>query len=129
MSGAVVAIEGDCDVVCRVLGGERPEQPEDCPEAVCKVMEQCWKQSAGDRPTFGELKMAIQDAYGAEIAAQAERERDEQALCVVCLEMRADFALLPCGHKCVCQDDAAAMCRQGMCPVCRTPAHTSHRIF
>ncbi len=112
-----------------VLAGARPDQPEECPSAVWQVMEECWKQSAGDRPTWASLKMRIQDAYGAEMAAQAARERDEQSLCVVCLEKLADFALLPCGHKCVCQDDAAVMCNQGMCPICRTPVHASIRIF
>ncbi len=75
-------------------------------------------------------------AYGAEIAAQAARERDEpqQICCVICstveLHRAADFALLPCCHtevQCVCNNDAAAIsrCVQGICPVCLAPVHDS----
>ena len=112
-----------------VLDGERPARPEQCPEAVWQLMQQCWSQSAGDRPTFGALKMLVQDAYAAEAAAQAVEERNKHAACVVCLEHCADFALLPCGHKCVCEDHAAAMLAQGTCPLCRERVQSFNRIF
>jgi hypothetical protein len=116
-------------MTCRVLDGVRPERPQNCPDAVFKLMEQCWKQSAAKRPTFAELKMDVQDAYASEIAAEIVRLHDEDSLCVVCLERQANYALLPCGHKCVCEDDAAAICKQGTCPVCRSHVHTHQRIW
>jgi hypothetical protein len=97
-------------------------------------MQSCWAGRAGERPTFGALKMALQDAYGAEVAAQAldahrrVHSNDDEGLCVLCLESRADFALLPCGHMCVCERDAAVVCGQGTCPLCRAPVSGCNRI-
>jgi hypothetical protein len=119
------------EVARRVIAGKRLERPQNCPDAVFKLMEQCWKQIAAERPTFADLKMDVQDAYAAEIVAQAAQERLEESLCVVCLERQADYALLPCGHKCVCEEDAAVTCRQGRstCPVCCTQVHMHQRIW
>jgi hypothetical protein len=116
-------------MTCRVLSGERLQRPRSCPGSVFSLMEQCWKQNAVERPTFATLKMELQDAYASEIAALAVQEHEEENLCVVCLERQADYALLPCGHKCVCESDAAAMCRQRTCPVCRSHAQAYQRIW
>ncbi len=115
--------------VHRVYEGMRPQRPSDCPDSIFTIMEQCWKQRAVERPMFSRLKMDIQDAYAAEIAAQAAQERDEQSLCVICLDKQATFALYPCGHKCVCEADASLISRQGTCPVCRTPVQSELRIW
>jgi hypothetical protein len=124
-------VADDEEVARRVTDGVRPKRPQNCPDAVFKLMEHCWKQRASQRPKFADLKMDVQDAYAAEIAAQVVKEREEESLCVVCLEKKADYALLPCGHKCVCEDHAAAICRQGRgkCHVCRTPVQTHTRIW
>ena len=115
---------------CRILKGERPKRPENCPEMIFRTMKQCWKENATERPDFAGLKMDIQDAYAAETAALAVMEREESAsLCVVCMEKQADFAMIPCGHKCVCEIHAAIMCRQGLCPVCRKTVQTFQRIW
>ena len=104
-----------------------------CGDCVWRLMTQCWEARAGERPTFAALKMELHDAYGAEMAALAAQERErherEQALCVVCMDAPADFALLPCGHKCVCERDAHAMLARGSCPLCREPARASQRIY
>ncbi len=99
-----------------------------------RVITQCWAARAADRPNFAALKMDLHEAYGAEVAAQAVQERElherEQALCVVCLEEQADFALLPCGHKCLCERDSRAIMRaQRICPLCRLAARDAHRIY
>jgi hypothetical protein len=114
---------------CRVLAGVRPERPENCPDAVFSLMNQCWQQDPAERPTFADLKMDIQDAYAEEIAVQAAQEQDEENLCVVCMEMPADFALFPCGHKCVCDEDGAHICRRGICPICRSVVQSYSRIW
>ena len=121
------------EVARRVLAGVRPQAPQQCPNRVLKLMESCWREGAAERPTFDRIKMDLQDAYGdemiCEMASQAAQERDEQSLCVVCMESEGDFALLPCGHKCVCEVDAAAMCIQGKCPICWGQVHSFNRIF
>jgi len=113
-------------ILCRVVAGVRPERPQNCPDAIFKLMEQCWQHTPADRPTFANLKMGVQDAYANEIATHAAHD---QSLCVVCLDKQADFALFPCGHKCMCEEDAVAMCRMGMCPLCRTPVQSYNKIF
>ena len=118
-----------CKCICRVLAGARPGQPANCPDRISRLMEQCWKESPAERPAFSNLKMDIQDAYAAEIATHAAAESDDQNLCVVCLEKQTDFALYPCGHKCVCEEHAMDMCNRGMCPVCRTPVQSHLRIW
>ena len=119
---------------CRVLNGARPERPEGCSDAVFKLMQECWQHKPADRPTFAKLKMRIHDAYAADEAARAVQDRDEQGLCVVCLEAQAEYALLPCGHKCVCEVHAvqvsgSAQRRPGECPICRRPVRKYKRIY
>ncbi len=139
--------------ICRVLAGARPEQPEHCPDVVYKLMIQCWKQSAAERPTFANLKLEIQEAYATQIAAgvaaqvtaqvtahvtaqvtaqmtaQVVQNHDDANKCVVCFVSEADYALLPCGHKCVCEVDALCMFEEGFCPLCRAPVDDYIRIF
>lgn len=81
----------------------------------------------------------------AETMAQSAEDGDEdEGLCVVCMENAADFAFLPCGHRCVCevsrcpklvlsetcsswknveQGDAEALKKAQLltCPLCRQP--------
>ena len=59
------------------------------------------------------------------------REREEQALCIVCLERARSHVLLPCGHKCLCAVCAASiMATAGhTCPVCRDTIVHVHRVF
>jgi serine/threonine protein kinase len=114
-------------VARRVLSGLRPDKPEGCPESVYKLMQTCWKAAAADRPTFAQLKMSIQDAYAAEVASQSARENEN--LCVWCMDKPADYAVLPCGHKCLCEADSAAIVAMNGCPVCRGPVQRCARIW
>lgn len=116
----------DEEVARRVVGGARPDMPAECPKAVCDIMEKCWKQRPADRPTFRDLKFEIQDALGLVVAAESMAQKEEEGLCVVCLERPATFALLPCGHLCACQVDAPTL---DQCPICRAAVQTRNRIF
>jgi len=46
-------------------------------------------------------------------------KQDEQ-LCVICMERPSDYAVIPCGHKCVCREDTDLIRQTNECPVCRT---------
>mmetsp|Transcript_84678 Transcript_84678/g.137293 ORF Transcript_84678/g.137293 Transcript_84678/m.137293 type:complete len:389 (-) Transcript_84678:28-1194(-) len=46
--------------------------------------------------------------------------------CVVCLDNKAVFAIVPCGHRCVCEGCSAAL---SLCPMCRGPKEGLLRIF
>ena len=50
-----------------------------------------------------------------------------QAECSICLENRAACALVPCGHRCVCNGCAANEALLKSCPLCRTPVQ--HAMF
>ena len=46
--------------------------------------------------------------------------------CVICMERASDFAIVPCGHRCLCQ-----ICSRNLtkCPVCRTYVQGVLKIF
>lgn len=54
----------------------------------------------------------------------------EPGPCVVCLNARADHAIYPCGHLCLCRPCSVEITSmRGPCPVCRGPAADCIRIF
>lgn len=57
------------------------------------LLELCWKQRPKDRPSSSTLKLETQDAY-AKLRALAWRE--EEYLCIVCMEGRAEDVLIVC---------------------------------
>ncbi len=59
----------------------------------------------------------------------ALKDRLEQGLCVVCMEKPADFAVIPCGHKCLCKVHADVMRQRNECPVCRASVHACFQIW
>ena len=54
-------------------------------------------------------------------------------MCVVCWDGRADHAVVPCGHLCLCEVCGTAgelkATLRGRCPVCKGKAETSLRVF
>mmetsp|Transcript_9044 Transcript_9044/g.26622 ORF Transcript_9044/g.26622 Transcript_9044/m.26622 type:complete len:381 (-) Transcript_9044:136-1278(-) len=59
------------------------------------------------------------------------REEAQEALCTICLEGESTTAMLPCGHRCVCGDCAAAVraARPATCPMCRQAVEGACRIY
>jgi len=52
------------------------------------------------------------------------RSRSE---CVVCLEGESEYAIIPCGHLCLCSSQE---CRSiSSCPLCRGPVNSINKIF
>ena len=93
-------------------------------------MQECWKEKKTDRATFKELQRKLQKQYDeavAERAREQDRERMKEAAkkshvmetdeCVICLDGKAEWALIPCGHLCLCD-----VCKEGAasreCPMC-----------
>ena len=57
---------------------------------------------------------------------------EEEALCVVCMdERKQQHAMVPCMHMCVCGSCAQRLLevQTPHCPVCRTPAESTTRVF
>ena len=122
----------DANIVRRVcVEEEQLPRPIGCPESVYAVMKKCWAMSPHGRPSFRDLRNDLLELYGAVVfegqgvGAAGEGERDGRT-CVICLDAPAEMALLPCGHQCVCQEDAQ---RVATCPVCRAPVRERLRVF
>jgi len=90
-------------------------------------MESCWAPLASGRPSFQRLKLVLQDAFALAFAEGAV-EQEGGGMCVVCLERVASMALVPCGHRCVCEECAPFLPGIG-CPICRAPVEKSVRVF
>ena len=52
--------------------------------------------------------------------------------CAICLEMNASVILIPCGHVCLCKDDAERLRRNQQllsCPICRRAVTSTNEVF
>ena len=117
-------IPNDSEVGQRVVGGlrlERPLAPTECPEGVFAILQRCWEARAADRLDFAAVKRLMLQ----------EVKKETEGECCVCLQKlptRRLLALVPCGHRCVCGDDAAAVV--GLtCPMCRAEVREAIRVF
>ena len=49
--------------------------------------------------------------------------------CVICLDKSASHAIVPCGHRAVCETCGDKLCAGQACPVCRRKIEDVRRIF
>ncbi|VDL73283.1 unnamed protein product [Nippostrongylus brasiliensis] len=49
------------DMISHVEQGNRPEQPERCPDEIFALMAKCWRSEPKDRPTFSEVSRSMLD--------------------------------------------------------------------
>jgi len=63
-------------------------------------------------------------------ASVLEPEEDD-GMCIVCMERRADTAVVPCGHVCRCVAclEMVKQQQQPQCPMCRGPVQSTMRIY
>ncbi len=94
----------------------------------------CLRSRGVRRPTISALAsevVALCTHHGAVPALL--RQGQAGALCVVCYDKPAVLALLPCGHRCLCEDAQCMGIRSQAlvrsCPVCRTPFTSTARIY
>ena len=117
----------DENVGQQVCDGERLPRPSRCPESVYAVMQKCWAKRPQDRPSFRDLRNDLLELYGAAVQAVGAQEGEGEArVCVICQDAPAEVALVPCGHQCLCREDAE---RVAVCPLCRQPVRERLRIF
>ena len=110
----------DKEVAQAVIAGERLPKPENCPDDVYAIMQSCWQKRPGDRPSMPAIHTKLQGAFS-EVSTNSGSE------CVVCLGGEAVVAIMPCGHRCVCEGCATLQMLQ--CPMCRQPVEDTKRIF
>jgi tRNA A-37 threonylcarbamoyl transferase component Bud32 len=113
-------IADDKEVARLVTQGERLSRPDNCPQKLYAIMQDCWKISPKERPSMPELQTALQEMFTEESFEAAKTE------CVVCLSAEPVMALMPCGHRCACADCAQSL---SLCPICRCPVQEAKRIF
>lgn len=58
----------------------------------------------------------------------APEVKDEQ-LCVICLENEKRYAVIPCGHLCLCVCCADLIRGSGQCPICMTKVDDIYKIY
>jgi hypothetical protein len=72
-------------------------------------------------------------APAAAAAASADADEEERKLCVICWAAAADWACVPCGHKCLCancKDELERRARgRTICPRCRGENDLIMRVF
>ncbi|EKX33564.1 hypothetical protein GUITHDRAFT_81277, partial [Guillardia theta CCMP2712] len=123
-------IEDDGLVGSKVLDGDRLPRPPSCPATVYGIMQECWREKSFQRPSFGDLCKRLQKEYEAKARARVRGVAgdNQQCVCVLCMERKADWALIPCGHLCLCEQ-----CKDGAtdrpCPLCRSNPTSVNKIF
>jgi ankyrin repeat protein/uncharacterized protein YjgD (DUF1641 family) len=67
----------------------------------------------------------------AQLGVPPAAPQDEETLCVLCLDAPKDHIIIPCGHQCVCEACAEKLkeARHPLCPFCRTPIHSTFKVF
>ena len=65
-----------------------------------------------------------------EATGSAEQAEQEDAVCVVCMDMPNTHAFVPCGHRCVCAECSEPILHStAKCPVCRADVTQAIKIF
>eukprot|EP00286_Rhodomonas_abbreviata_P027742 CAMPEP_0181297822 /NCGR_PEP_ID=MMETSP1101-20121128/5452_1 /TAXON_ID=46948 /ORGANISM="Rhodomonas abbreviata, Strain Caron Lab Isolate" /LENGTH=522 /DNA_ID=CAMNT_0023402799 /DNA_START=122 /DNA_END=1690 /DNA_ORIENTATION=+ len=124
-------IDDDVQVKTMVVGGDRPPQPQGCPENVFALMQKCWHQRRDERPSFNRLRLLLEDiliprASSTSPPPPPPPPEQQPGECVVCLGAPAVACLVPCGHQCVCVGCAPPL---ALCPMCRAEAQTWVRVY
>jgi predicted GIY-YIG superfamily endonuclease len=68
-------------------------------------------------------------AYTARLESEVAQHTDETT-CTVCLENPRSIVVMPCNHLCMCTECAKrVMTTSPLCPICRTPASKTIRVY
>ena len=121
-------IGDDREVARAVLAGERLPKPELASDDVYAIMQSCWRRAAKKRPCMPDVQARLLETFATETLASAVQEDSSKRECVVCLERVSTHALMPCGHRCVCEK-CAQILNNRACPICRTLVEKAVRIF
>lgn len=73
------------------------------------------------------IRDTVKDVEKEEAIAPSQEEEDESTLCVVCLTRPRSYAIVPCGHMCLCETCTPTI--GPICPMCRRDVGTTMRIY
>ena len=92
---------------------------------------QCFQHDNGGSVTFSTSLNRAEGRSSASISLQqAKSESIMNTECVICCDNNASFAVMPCGHLCLCTSCAVNFDGTGApCPLCRTHCSGTLRIY
>eukprot|EP00960_Hanusia_phi_P004874 140882-Hanusia_phi.AAC.2 len=119
------SITDDKELRKAVLQGATLEQPQGCDASTFEIMRASWRRDPGARPDFAQLKEMIEDAFlmlrlqlaGGAAGGAASLKEAKGGECQICFSEQVEYAILPCGHKCLCSACMGVIGDQ--CPICR----------
>jgi hypothetical protein len=78
---------------------------------------------------YYEYKKMLQETLNPPSApvAQGENDQSEDGKCVICIDQGAIYAVVPCGHLCVCESCKGNVINK--CPVCRGNAQMVMKVY
>lgn len=82
-------------------------------------------------------RLRLEGGTGGEVGGKARQERawspsvvGKEASCVACMSGRRAFAMVPCGHRCLCAEcGEKIIAGQQACPICRGPISGVLRVY
>jgi hypothetical protein len=81
-------------------------------------------------PSLATHTLKREAATQEEAAGSAEQADQEDAVCVVCMDLPNTHAFVPCGHRCVCAECSEPILQSSArCPVCRAHVTQAIKIF
>jgi serine/threonine protein kinase len=125
----------DQQVIRAIVAGMKLPAPDGCPAAVFeRCVLPCLATAANDRPDFTRLLQALR-VVQEELLVQEAAESPTRAerMCCICLTSRSCYAIIPCGHQCLCEGVECTAAfqppRHAHCPICRTPVTSLLHVF
>jgi hypothetical protein len=78
-----------------------------------------------------QMQAQLGDSVVPPAAARTPHPDAEETMCVVCFDAPKEYAIVPCGHQCVCASCAEQLTktRTPTCPVCREPIQQTMKVF
>ncbi len=110
-------------VLYAVGQGKRPDAAR-LPANLRQCVTLGWNRDPRRRPTMQEVLERV-DPAAAAMARDEQELRDDAASCVICMQRPRSHVLTPCGHWCVCEEDA----KQQRCPICRADVAAALNVF
>jgi hypothetical protein len=89
------------------------------------------QQAEGELAALTARVQQVQARLGVPPAAPAPHPGAEETMCVVSFDAPKEYAIVPCGHQCVCGPCAEQLTktRTPTCPVCRGPIRETMKVF
>ena len=101
---------------------------------VTRIASLCVEPKPSSRPDMAsvylDLKEITKQSLSSSSSSPPPSSSPPAGKCVICMTEPATTAAVPCGHACMCRDDAARLLRESLpCPMCRAAVTRVMRVF